>query len=430
MPGCESLPLSERFAYRLSLGPEIEPFRPEIEHACAFLDRAHGLVRDEAAVRVLHYGAVPPDGAQTVPAVVFPNLVRVDEAGLHLNRARFDAAITDGSLLADPLGLIFLMLSRLEERDAPVGDVMGRARYEDSLAFRLGRGGEPLADVAARDLAQALTGEARGNASVYEVLVTHDVDRLRGYHRWWQPLRYAGGDVFKRFSPGRALWRLHDAYASGHPWHSMRALMQLSEAQGLQSRFYFMGPSMRSADSPYALTMVPLLRAVVDEIVARGHTVGFHPGFGTESDGPQWQAQHDGLAAILDRPLVEGRQHRLCWDAALTPDIWDKAGMRLDSTLAYPESTGFRAGTCRRFAAYSLRSRRTLALEQVCTPVMDFGLFGGKYRDLGHDAALAEAVQALAACREFGGTFVLLNHAGQSDPRIQSFFQALMVLAA
>ncbi len=430
MPGCESLPLSERFAYRLSLGPEIEPFRPEIEHACAFLDRAHGLVRDEAAVRVLHYGAVPPDGAQTVPAVVFPNLVRVDEAGLHLNRARFDAAITDGSLLADPLGLIFLMLSRLEERDAPVADVMGRARYEDSLAFRLGRGGEPLADIAARDLAQALTGEARGNASAYEVLVTHDVDRLRGYHRWWQPLRHAGGDALKRFSPGRGLRRLHDAYASGHPWQSMRTLMQLSEAQGLQSRFNFMGPSVHPADSPYALTMVPLLRAVVDEVIARGHAVGFHPGFGTESDGSLWREQHDGLAAILDLRLVEGRQHGLCWDAALTPDIWDNAGMQLDSTLAYPESTGFRAGTCRRFAAYSLRSRRTLALEQICTPVMDFGLFGGKYRDLDDDAALAEAARALAVCREFGGTLVLLNHAGQSGSRIQSFFQALLVLAA
>ncbi len=418
--------MSERFPYRLSLGPEIEPFRPEIEHACAFLDRAHGLVRDEAAVRVLHYGAVPPDGAQTVPAVVFPNLVRVDEAGLHLNRARFDAAITDGSLLADPLGLIFLMLSRLEERDAPVGDVMGRARYEDSLAFRLGRGGEPLADVAARDLAQALTGEARGNASVYEVLVTHDVDRLRGYHRWWQPLRYAGGDVFKRLSPGRALWRLHDAYASGHPWHSMRALMQLSEAQGLQSRFYFMGPSMRSADSPYALTMVSLLRAVVDEIVARGHVVGFHPGLTTEGDAAQWLAQRDGLAAILERSLDEGRQHRLGWDAAVTPDIWDAAGMRLDCTLGYPESTGFRAGTCRRFAAYSLRDRRTLTLEQLCTPVMDFGLFGKKYLDFDHETAMVQAECAAGYCREFGGTLVLLNHAGQSDVRISRFFQALM----
>ncbi len=422
--------MPEPFAYRLSLAPEIEPFRPEIEHACAFLDRAHDLVRDEAATRVLHYGARPPDGAQAVPAAVFPHLVTADEDGLHVNRAALDAAVDDASLLTDPLGLIFLMLSRLEERDVPERDRMGRARYRDSLAFRLGLGGEPLADRAARDLVQGLTGEARVSAATYEILVTHDVDRLRGYHRWWQPLRHAAGDTLKRLAPGRALQRLHDAYAAGHPRRSARALMDLSEAQGLQSHFYFMGPSKNASDSPYALNMVPLLRAVVDEVIARGHAVGFHPGFGTESDGSLWREQHDGLAAILDLRLVEGRQHGLCWDAALTPDIWDNAGMQLDSTLAYPESTGFRAGTCRRFAAYSLRSRRTLALEQICTPVMDFGLFGGKYRDLDDDAALAEAARALAVCREFGGTLVLLNHAGQSGSRIQSFFQALLVLAA
>ncbi len=59
-----------------------------------------------------------------------------------------------------------------------------------------------------------------------------------------------------------------------------------------------------------------------------------------------------------------------------------------------------------------------------------YELFGGKSRDLDDDAALAEAARALAVCREFGGTLVLLNHAGQSGSRIQSFFQALLVLAA
>ena len=426
MPGCVSSPLPEPFAYRLSLAPEIEPFRPEIEHACAFLDRAHDLVRDEAATRVLHYGARPPDGAQAVPAAVFPHLVTTDEDGLHVNRAALDAAVDDASLLTDPLGLIFLMLSRLEERDVPERDRMGRARYRDSLAFRLGLGGEPLADRAARDLVQGLTGEARVSAATYEILVTHDVDRLRGYHRWWQPLRHAAGDTLKRLAPGRALQRLHDAYAAGHPRRSARALMDLSEAQGLQSHFYFMGPSKNASDSPYALNMVPLLRAVVDEIVARGHVVGFHPGFNTEGDAAQWLAQRDGLAAILERSLDEGRQHRLGWDAAVTPDIWDAAGMRLDCTLGYPESTGFRAGTCRRFAAYSLRDRRTLTLEQLCTPVMDFGLFGKKYLDFDHETAMVQAECAAGYCREFGGTLVLLNHAGQSDVRISRFFQALM----
>ncbi|MDP6952964.1 MAG: hypothetical protein QGF53_09420 [Alphaproteobacteria bacterium] len=422
--------MPDPFAYRLSLAPEAEAFRPEIQHACDFLDGAHGLVRDGAAARVLHYGAEPPAGAHAVPAVVFPHLVRIDAEGLHPDHAALDAALADGTLESDPLGLIFLMLSRLEERDAPHHDRMGRARYTDALACRLGKGGEPLVDRAARDLARALTGQLRDTATAYEVLVTHDVDRLRGYHRWWQPLRYAAGDAVKRRSPGLALRRLQDAYVAGHPWRSARALMDLSESHGLQSRFYFMGPSNRASDSPYAVTMVPLLRAVAAEVAARGHVIGFHPGFGTQTDPALWRSQRDGLEAILDRPLDEGRQHGLGYDAAVTPDIWDGAGMRLDSTLGYPESTGFRAGTTRRFAAYSLRERRRLSVQQLCTPVMDFGLFDRKYRNLDHDMAMAEAERAAAYCREFGGTLVLLNHAGQSDARISRFFGELMAAVA
>ena len=69
---------SEPFAYRLSLAPEVEAVPPEIEHACVFLAHAHGLVRDGAAARVLHYGSAPPEGAIAVPAVFFPQMVSVD----------------------------------------------------------------------------------------------------------------------------------------------------------------------------------------------------------------------------------------------------------------------------------------------------------------------------------------------------------------
>lgn len=432
-----------RLAYRLSVSPALEAFRPEIEHACAFLERCHPLARDAGASTVLHYGPGAPAGAVPIPNLLFPRGVRLDTDGVHpihgvLERhadrqvtGLFSAPSQGPGLAYDALGLIFLLLTRLEERGHPARDRYGRFPRAAALAVRRTGAAGPLADEAARDVAAALFGRADPPlATSYAVHVTHDVDRLRGYHRLHEPLRQAAGDLLKRGRPGAALRRLVDGYAAGEPWRSVRAIMAASESRGLKSRFYFMGPSYHPMDSPYAASMPRLLRALGDEIAERGHVIGFHPGFETPSDPGTWQAQKAGLERALGRSVTEGRQHVLRYAAEDTPDIWNDAGMALDATLAWPEASGFRNGTCRRHAAYSLRRRRTLALDQVATAVMDFGLFGGKYRDLSVADALAEAKAANALCRRHGGTFAILHHTGQMRAPQRTFFERVLEFAA
>lgn len=437
-----------RFAYRLSIAPALERFRPEIEHACAFLERGHPLARANHAARVLHYGPDAPAGAVVVPAALFPGCVRLDDGGIHLDRAAF-AALERGdgpvpllppadararrraeSPAYDAIGLIFFMLSRLEERDAPALDGYGRFPYLASLVARRCNAAAPLADEAARDLAASLL--ARDDppvASRYELLLTHDVDMLKGYHRPWEPLRNAVGDIVKRFDPARAARRLLDGYLSDEPWGTARTIMAQSERRGVASRFYFMGPSDDSMDSPYVLRLPRLLRRLADEIDARGHVIGYHPCFATAEDADEWRRQRDELEAVLGRPVREGRQHVLRYRADTTPDIWSNAGMDLDLTLGWPEVTGFRSGTCRRHAAYSLRRRRTLPLEQISTAIMDFGLFGGKYRDLSVEEALTVCRSAIDACRTFGGALAVLFHTGQRRPPVTTFYERLLAAA-
>ncbi len=441
--------MSAPLPYRLSLAPELERFRPEIEHACAFLDRCHPLVRASEANRILHYGPDAPAGAVAVPAGLFPGGVRVDGEGIHLDRTAF-AALEDGkgrapflppddarrrrqggALAYDALGLIFFLLSRLEERGAPALDRYGRFPYAASLAARRYGAAPPLADQAAHDLAAALLEQDDPPAaSRYELLLTHDVDMLKGYHRPWEPLRNAAGDVVKRFDPMRAIRRLGDSYLSGEPWGTARDIMGASEKYGVPSRFYFMGPSENSMDSPYVLRLPRLLRQLSDEMASRGHIVGYHPCFATANDAGEWRRQREGLETVLGRPVREGRQHVLRYSADVTPDIWSDAGMTLDLTLGWPEVTGFRSGTCRRHASYSLRRRQTLPLEQISTSIMDFGLFGGKYRSLTVDAALADCRGVIDACRKFGGSLVVLFHTGQRRPPVTSFYERLLAIVA
>ncbi|MBT6118966.1 MAG: hypothetical protein HOH66_13960 [Rhodospirillaceae bacterium] len=429
--------------YRLSIAPDLRQFEPEIAYACEFLDRAHAVQRVERADRVLHYGDRPPPGALAVPAALFPAGASLDEDGIHpvhdalsgieagQGRNRLlpppGAAVAGGAIAYDALGLIFHQISRIEERDSVYTDRYGRFSIGGALATRQDSHLAPLADRAARDLAALIRGEKRpANRTQYCVLLTHDVDRLRGYHRPHLPLRYAAGDLVRRRDPQAAWKRIVVGYLSRLPWSSFNEIMDLSEHYGQQSRFYFMGPTWLSNDSPYVHTMPRLLRRLGDAVRHRGHIVGFHPGYATATDPAEWTRQREGLEAALDCPVLEGRQHTLRYDSTITPDIWEDADMTMDCTLSYPETSSFRAGTCRPFRGYSLRRRRPRRLVQHSTAVMDFGLFGGKYRDLTIDEALAETARAQAVCREYGGTLALLYHAGQPLAPQRPFYKALL----
>jgi len=432
--------------YQLSIAPALEAFRPEIEHACGFVESCYEIRRVPDAGLVLHYGPDAPAGCIAMPAGLFAHGVHINGLGIwpRHGELKHSAAKSGGKLRPpqqslrageglsyDALGLIFLLLSRLEERGCAQLDRYDRFPVSAAL-FQPQEGRlHPFADYAARDIAVALTGNAKPSPRTrYAVHFSHDVDILRGYHRPLTPLREAAGDLAKRAQPARAMRRLKDAYLRNEPRASFRRLMDLSERHGLVSRFYFMGPSDDRMDSPYVLRLPGLLRKMTDEIRERDHEIGFHPGFHTATDSNEWRRQRDGLEAVIGARLREGRHHVLRYDAALTPKIWSDAKMEFDCTMAYPEVVGFRTGSCRPHKAYDLVSRRTLPLTQLSTAVMEFGLLGGKYRDMPVEEAVAEASWAIDICREFGGTFALLFHTGQSDPRLWRWVEDVVAQAA
>jgi len=422
--------MSPKSAFRLSMDPAISKFAPEIRYVCALLREAHGLIEHPDATRILHYGDDPPPGAATVPSALF-RVATADADGLHLDSeslASIAPFLLPGPDAAafDAIGLVFLLVTRLEERDSGELDRYGRFPATADFQVRHGLFGRAAADEALAALARLISGNANPpNATSYRLQPTHDVDRLRAYHKPFDPIRHAAGDLLKRGRPGNAIRRLA-SYASREPWTSFDDVMRLSEEFGLISRFYFMGPSGSPYDSPYAMSMPQLLGAVAADIVARGHIPGFHPGHDTSRNAAEWARQRAGLEAVLGCTVTEGRQHMLCYSAAETPEIWDSNGMQADYSLAYPEHEGFRTGSSRVFPAYSLRHRRQLALRQGSTAIMDFGLFGGKYRNLDVETALARCRPVIEVARRFGGTLTVLFHTGQAGGTVRKFYAELL----
>ena len=435
--------------YRLSIDPGAAQFQPEIEYVLSVLERYYPLRRvgpEDVDAPLLHYGANAVTADVNVPDVLFPKFAELRNsdgiflspnavkkflaAGAGVLPPGADRSDPGGALAYDAIGLAFLMLSRIEERGSTNLDRYSRYPAADAFAVRAGLHAVPLADRALEDIARRLLEERTPpHLCIYQVVPTHDVDMLKAYHRAHEPLRYALGDALKRGRPLQGLRRLA-AYGAGEPKRSFDWLMDLSERHGLISHFYFMAPSRHPMDSSYARRTPALLQHMAARVRARGHQVGYHPGFATYDDEGEWQRQKTSLEQLIGAPVRQGRQHVLRYAADVTPQFWSQAGMTLDHTLSFPEIAGFRNGSTRPCPAYDLRKRRPLKVDQCATTVMEFALFGGKYRDLGVAEAITECQPLIAACRRYGGHFVVLQHTGVAAPNIKDFYERLLEEAA
>lgn len=420
----------EKLCYRFVLSDELKPFESEIDHALKFVESYYPVTRVGDPEKSIRYGGDCAD----IPSSLFPDHVSIDDNGIHLNRSRFDDIqqfwptddpVVENALTYDAVGLIFFMISRLEEREAVSLDRHDRFESGADSAIKEGYRERAVADEAAEALATLICGGVCSPVGETEIVLTHDVDRLKCYHRFHEPLRYAVGDVVKRRNFRMAKERL-TSYLGREPWDSFSDLMTLSERYGLVSRFYFMGPSDHRMDSPYALTMPRLLRKVVDEVQNRGHRIGFHPGYTTLQDPGEFRRQKDGLETVVGTVVWEGRQHVLRYDCASTPALWDEQGMSEDYTLAYPDDIGFRNGTCRSHKAYDLVIRKTLDLDQTATCIADFSLFDPRYQNISIDAALEKSLRLFKVTQKFKGRFVILYHSGQPSGKQRCFYEALL----
>ncbi len=434
-----------RKVYAVSLDTGMEKYLAEIDYVLTVMERYYPLRRNrpgELAEVLLHYGGINNKADVAVPGRLFKKFTEVKKTGgIYIYRhstselikvregllsKSLDAHDVGGELTYDAIGLAFLMLSRIEERSCTNPDNYGRYPAAEAFAVRAGLNAIPIADRALDDLAKRLLQRSGPvHLSSYRVMPTHDVDMLKGYHRFHQPLRFALGDILKRRDANRALDRFK-AYGSGEPWHSFEWLMKLSDRHGFTSCFNFMGPSNHSMDSTYARLFPKLLNKVASRICSRGHTIGYHPGFNTYENKDEWNKQKKGLEIIIGKSLKVGRQHVLRFNIEATPKLWSDASMSVDYTMAFPEKSGFRTGSTRCFNAYDLYNRRALKFDFCATTVMEFGMFGGKYRDLEPEQAMEECRPLIKECQRYGGYFVVLQHTGVMSNKIKLFYEKLL----
>lgn len=309
----------------------------------------------------------------------------------------------------------FFMLARWEEYVVEQRDEHGRFPLNASLAYRAGFHQQPVVNQYLEllwrllyHLDPSLTRKKRS----FRLVPTHDVERIRRWRGLGPTFSVPFYSLTIEKKPRRALRHLQNilevkAGLKDDPYDTFDYLMRASEKFGLQSRFFFLSGGETKHDNYYRIDQ-RRVQDLLETINNRGHRIGLCSSYNSYTRPLLWEQERDTLRALAPQQINKGRQHYLRFEVPTTWQIWNDAGMSVDSSLGYAEQPGFRCGTCYAFPVFNFITREALSVYESPLICSETSLID--YMQLSPSAAEQEVHRVYAQVQQYQGNFVLQWH--------------------
>jgi predicted deacetylase len=238
--------------------------------------------------------------------------------------------------------------------------------------------------------------------SEFALLLTHDVDRP------YKTIQSAYHAVEHR-DPRQLL----DLLPGRNPWWQFEEILELEDALGVRSAFYFLRekhllerPPGDWLDAFYWVEQfgryeleTPEMLNLLDRLREGGWEVGLHGSYDSYDDRDRLRMEKATLEEALGEPVVGGRQHHLNRGSA-TWSHHREIGLRYDASPGSSETTGFDRGylPCRPFGDEFVVFPLTVMEAALPDPGDEFG------------AAWAECEALLSEAAENGAVMSALWH--------------------
>jgi len=261
-------------------------------------------------------------------------------------------------------------------------------------------------DVCVPRASQALTEEGfrcdYPESQPFAICLTHDIDTV------YRPLSMKGYEIARSLrdgdlaGAGRIALQLRSKKL---PSWNFREIADLEEAYGARSSFYFMALKNGDRECAYAIED---LKQEICTLRDRGWEIGLHGGCRAYRDPAQLLEEKRSLEKVLDREVAGYRNHYLRFRVPDTWELLEEVGFLYDTTLGYPDCTGFRNGMCHPFRPFNLRTGREMEILEVPLVVMDRALL--LHMRLSPEQAWSEMERLLAAAKRHHGVVTVLWH--------------------
>lgn len=320
----------------------------------------------------------------------------------------------------------FFMLTRWEEYVNKNRDNHNRFPAYESLAYKQGFLDRPVVNEYVEMLWNMLKffgiSQERKKRE-FNLVLTHDVDRVFKYTSFLNKVREIIGDIVKRKNLVLAYKNILrqikvNLNLEKDPYDTFDYLMDVSEKNNTKSYFFLHS----SSASKYDINNDKFLKEIADKIIKRGHFLGYHPSYNAYNNEEIFKKDKEKIENIINQKLKYGRGHYLRFEVPITWQIWENNNMEWDSTLSYADKEGFRCGVCYPFSVFNILSRKKLRLKERPLIVMD-GSFIDYQFDITPQKMEKKIHNLINAVKKYNGEFVFLWHNNSFNHGIWLKFQ-------
>lgn len=354
-----------------------------------------------------------------LPAVVFEFSISDDDT-THKLLSLFGKPIKEQNasekliLNADIIASSFFMLSRWEESINENLDIHKRFPDKEATAIKLGFEKRPIVNEYIAFLKALISSKSKKKVVYnrsYKCYITHDVDeifRLKPLKKFFKVL---GGDLIHRKSILYFFKTIKDWFVANFnddkdPSYTFDYLMDLSEKHGLVSHFYFIPGHKGEIDFRYNFK-ANHIDLLMKKITKRGHIIGVHPSYSAYDSNLQFSEEIKRIRSKTPQTIIEGRHHYLRCSVPVTFRKWEAEGLKIDSSLGYHETVGFRCGICFTYPLFDCLERKQLKLKERPLTFMEVAL---AQKTMDPAEYLEHVLEVINTTKKYNGDFVFLWH--------------------
>jgi len=265
----------------------------------------------------------------------------------------------------------FFMLTRWEEAICKQKDKYHRFPEKQSLAQKFNFYHRPIVNEYTEllwNILQKAKINQQRKVHHYQVVPTHDIDFLFKFINLFKLFKAIAGDIVNLKSINRA-WKTLIDYGKikrqkkHDPFDTFDYLMDISEQYNLKSHFYFIPGKISETNIHYNILNKKTID-VIKHILQREHIVGMHASYNSFNNIEQMKKEKERLQQIVEN-IEESRQDYLRFENPTTWQILNDLNIKLDSTIGYANTNGFRAGTCYTYSVFNIITRQKLNLKEM-----------------------------------------------------------------
>lgn len=314
----------------------------------------------------------------------------------------------------DLLGGSFFMLTRWEEFICPEKDKYERFPEENSISVKNNFYHKPIVNEYLEllwQMLQYLGVNQKRKERNYQVKLTHDIDFYKKFKSGWKIIKTILGDIIVRKSFKLALKSLNLAKEAmlnpkSDPFYQFDFFMQCAERYNLKAYFYFIAAYKKEKQTTYNINHSSV-KATIKIIEEKGHKIGIHAGWNTFLNPKRLNAEKRRLEVLCSQKITEGRQHYLRFKTPETWQHWQESGLKKDSSTAFSDRIGFRAGVCYSYPVFDVVQRKELTIKESPLIIMDTAL---KSEFKTKENMLFAVKQISKNIKRYSGELVLLWH--------------------